>query len=95
METIATVEEKIADDDEEAAEDRDEISEEHDGKKVHHSFWPQPWPENVSQVPPNRDVKKKIEESYNREARRRAIPPAQRYLPCHYFNYICGSSTGA
>lgn len=93
MEFIATEEERLADEEEEAFEE--EITEEQDGKKVHHSFWPQPWPKNVSQVPQTRDLKNKIEEANNEEARRRAIPAAQRYLPCHYFDYIGGSSTGA
>ena len=86
-------EEKIADEDEEKGEE--EIKYEQDGKKVHHSFWPQPLPDNVSQVPPDWEVRRKLAETNNPEARRRAIPAAQRYLPCHYFDYICGSSTGA
>ena len=92
MKFIAIEEERIADEEEEGDE---EIDEEKDGKKVHHSFWPQPLPDNVSQVPPDSDVKRELAEAHNPEARRRAIPAAQRYLPCHYFDFICGSSTGA
>lgn len=95
MQSIAAVEETIADEEEAAAEEGDEIKEEHDGKKVHHSFWPRPWPDNVSQVSQSRELREKIMQAKNSEARRRAIPAAQRYLPCHYFDYICGSSTGA
>lgn len=91
MESIADEEEAIAED----QEQEEEIAEERDGKKVHHSFWPCSWPENVSQVPPDRVQKKKFKEANTAEARRRAIPRAQRYLPCHYFDYTCGSSTGA
>ncbi|MCJ1424450.1 hypothetical protein MMC29_002338 [Sticta canariensis] len=94
MEFIAIEEEQIADKEEEE-EGEEEIKEEQDGKKVHHSFWPQPLPDNVSQVPPNWDVQRRLAEANNAEARRRAVPAAQRYLPCHYFDYICGSSTGA
>ena len=92
MQHIATEEERIADEDEEGEV---EIKKEPDGKKVHHSFWPKAWPDNVSQVPPDWQVKERLKEANSPEARRRAIPAAQRYLPCHYFDYICGSSTGA
>lgn len=89
MESIGAEEEKIAQEEEEEAEELD-------GKMVHHSFWPQPLPLNVSQVPRSEDLHKKIEEANNNpEAQRRAIPKPQRYLPCHYFDVICGSSTGA
>lgn len=65
--------------------------------KVHHSFWPEEWPENVTQVPPTKDQINVADEGFknNKEARFHAMPPVQRYLPCHYFDYICGSSTGA
>lgn len=92
MESIAAEEERIAEED---WQEKAACAEEKDGKKVHHSFWPQPWPDNVSQVPSSSDLEQKIEEANNPEAQRRAIPAAQRYLPCHYFDYICGSSTGS
>lgn len=88
MEIIAEVEE-------EQEEVKEEITEEQDGEKVHHSFWPQPWPNNVSQVAPTRGQRRRMEDALTAGDRRRAIPRAQRYLPCHYFDYICGSSTGA
>lgn len=65
--------------------------------KVHHSFWPEQWPENVTQVPPTKDQIEVADQGfiYNKEAQFHAMPAVQRYLPCHYFDYICGSSTGA
>lgn len=65
--------------------------------KVHHSFWPEQWPENVTQVPPTKEQIEVAEQGfiYNKEAQFDAMPAVQRYLPCHYFDYICGSSTGA
>lgn len=94
MESIAAEEERIAEEEEEEKEE-EEIIEEHDGRKVHHSFWPQPLPDNVSQVPMSKELRRKIDEANSPEAQQRAIPAAQRYLPCHYFDFICGSSTGA
>ncbi|KAF2849951.1 FabD/lysophospholipase-like protein, partial [Plenodomus tracheiphilus IPT5] len=46
-----------------------------------HSFYPMPFPENVVH---HEGVVKPYEE----------LSPAERFLPCHYFDYICGSSTG-
>lgn len=80
MEIIAVVEERIA---------------EQEAEVEYHSFWPQPLPDNVSQLPPSMDQRRTMAEAKTTEARQRAIPVAQRYLPCHYFDYICGSSTGA
>lgn len=96
MQSIATEEEKIAREESQRKEEEgEEIIEEHDGKEVHHSFWPQALPENVSQAPRSWELRKRMEETNDPEARRRAIPATQRYLPCHYFDLICGSSTGA
>lgn len=96
MGSIATEEERIAREESlRKEEEGGEIIEEHDGKEVHHSFWPQALPENVSQVPRSWELKRRMEKANDSEARRRAIPAAQRYLPCHYFDFICGSSTGA
>lgn len=61
-----------------------------------HSFWPEDRPLHVSQVPLT-----EAEEVSKNNARGdpvgelEALSPARRYLPCHYFDYICGSSTGA
>lgn len=94
MELIAAEEEIFERKKEEGVNEN--ISEEQDGKTaVRHSFWPQPWPDNVSQVPPGRNLRTKKEEANNPEAQWRLLPPAQRYLPCHYFDYVGGSGTGA
>ena len=47
------------------------------------SFRPQTRPENVTQCP----LKRKNQNHYKEL-------DAQRFLPCHYFDLICGSSTG-
>lgn len=103
MEMIATEEDEEdgnEDDDgdeneNEEGEGEGEIAEEEVGTKVHHSFCPQPWPDNVSQLPLSAELRRKMSEIKHPETRLRALPAAQRYLPCHYFDYICGSSTGA
>jgi hypothetical protein len=48
------------------------------------SFHPQPLPDDVSQCPPP-DGTQDVESD--------DLDP-QRFLPCHYFDIICGSSTG-
>ena len=58
------------------------------------SFHPFEWPENVSQVPLTADEIRHIDASYHEKDLRR-VPGNRRYLPCHYFNLIGGSSTGA
>jgi hypothetical protein len=63
-----------------------------------HSFWPQRIPSNVSQVPLTNEEKAHVVEAktISDEVQEfTAQSAARRYLPCHYFDYICGSSTGA
>ena len=60
-----------------------------------HSFDPQKWPENVYQVPLTEEEERPIKEAYDPEVKMRHLPRTRRYLPCHYFDHICGSSTGA
>ena len=94
MEFIAIEDGRIAE--EVVEEGEQEINEQLDGKKVHHSFWPQPLPDNVSQLPSDRELNIPIEtKKVQGHGRWRSISAARRYLPCHYFDYICGSSTGA
>ncbi|KAF9700754.1 hypothetical protein EKO04_001391 [Ascochyta lentis] len=57
-----------------AEEDQDEI----------HSFWPEAYPENVSQLAKN----------HNEDNTPERLPAARAFLLCHYFDFICGSSTG-
>jgi len=69
--------------------------EEDDDKAVHHSFWPEEWPEHVSQAPHTEEERQELGNANTKEAECRALSRDRRYLPCHYFDYICGSSTGA
>lgn len=75
------------------AEEESELDE-HD--EVHHSFSPQAWPENVSQIPRTEEEElKRIADATTAEGKCLAMDKARRFLPCHYFDHICGSSTGA
>lgn len=60
----------------------------------HHSFSPVGWPNNVSQCGLTND-----EQSWWNNAaeddEQKALLSTRCYLPCHYFDYIGGSSTGA
>ncbi len=67
--------------------------EEKDG--VYHSFHPEDWPDNVSQAPLTKEEKRPVQAAYDKEIILRSHPRTRRYLPCHYFDHICGSSTGA
>ncbi|KAL9118960.1 MAG: hypothetical protein Q9187_004487, partial [Circinaria calcarea] len=60
-----------------------------------HSFSPEGWPDNVSQVPRTQEEKRQIAAANTPEDKCRAYSNTRRYLPCHYFDHICGSSTGA
>jgi hypothetical protein len=60
-----------------------------------HSFWPEEWPENVSQVDLSKREKDQWDRARTPAAKLRALKRSRRYLPCHYFDYICGTSTGA
>lgn len=62
---------------------------------TYHSFYPQSWPRDVSQVPFTEDEKTRIDDAKSDEEKARALPCTRRCLPCHYFDLICGSSTGA
>ena len=59
----------------------------------HHSFRPQPWQVNVSQVKSSTEEENDYDETD--ESTIGALPKSKRFLPCHYFDYIGGSSTGA
>ena len=62
------------------------LEEERIESRVSSSFFPQLWPGHMSQTPLLQE---------NNDEVVRQLPSAQKYLPCHYFDYICGSSTGA
>ena len=90
MRNIAAEEERIF--------EKQEVNELIDQKqigKAYHSFWPQRLPKNVTQLPLTEDQIRLANEGHTYETQLRAMPASRRYLPCHYFDYICGSSTGA
>ena len=64
-------------------------------EECYHSFQPQEWPENVYQAPLTKEEEEKRQEVHDPQLKVRELPRNRRYLPCHYFDYICGSSTGA
>lgn len=72
----------------------EEEEEEFDGL---HSFYPELWPKNVSQKPYETEENDELQQANSNDptAECRALKPSRRYLPCHYFDYIFGSSTGA
>ena len=59
--------------------------------EIYSSFFPEEWPENVSQVPLTEREATAWKNAYSQEDRLRAISHSRRYLPCHYFDEICGS----
>ena len=71
------------------------ISHEEEREEVYHSFHPEKWPDNVHQAPLTEEEERPIKAAYDREIQMRNLPRTRRYLPCHYFDHICGSSTGA
>ena len=72
-----------------------EAEEKEDEDEIYHSFSPQSWPSHVSPAPLTPEEKTRVDEADGEEAKARALPKVRRYLPCHYFDNICGSSTGA
>lgn len=72
----------------------DYIGNEEEKQDHDHSFRPEGFPENVSQAPMTEEEKQHINEAYDQGQKFRRYPRTTRYLPCHYFDHICGSSTG-
>lgn len=62
---------------------------------VSHSFHPEPYCNTVSGDDLDEDEKSKRKAATNEDDRIKGLKPTRRYLPCHYFDYIYGSSTGA
>ena len=73
----------------------DYIGDEEEKEGIPHSFYPQAWPENVCQAPLTDEEARPIMAAYDAEMKLRALPRTRRYLPCHYFDHVCGSNTGA
>ena len=70
---------------------------ENEDEEVLHSFYPQPWSENASQIPTSAEAERRNISIAGEDAiaRFKAMDKARRFLPCHYFDHVCGSSTGA
>ena len=66
-----------------------------DDREALHSFDPLDFPPNVSQSPLTDKEKEEIRETCDSEDMVRNLPRTRRYLPCHYFDQIGGSSFGA
>lgn len=63
-----------------------------------HSFWPEEWPANVCHGPYEAEEcnrLQKVRSDSSKKAKCQAYKRSRRFLPCHYFDYIFGSSTGA
>ena len=59
-------------------------------KRAEHSFHPGAFPDNVSPGPfSDEPLTKEYEHDY------KTWKSSRKYLPCHYFDVVCGSSTGA
>jgi hypothetical protein len=59
-----------------------------------HSFSPRSYPKDV--CPPSEGEEyTKVKSAKNQAEELSALRREKRYLPCHYFDYICGTSTGA
>lgn len=64
-------------------------------QKEFHSFWPQEFPDNVTQPPYDAEEKANLDFAESDGcSRHTALGHARKFLPCHYFDMICGSSTG-
>lgn len=59
----------------------------------YHSFHPQGFPSNVSHIMTEKESNEL--DHYESHEQYRALASSKRYLPCHYFDYIGGTSTGA
>jgi hypothetical protein len=62
----------------------------------HHSFFPSQFPSNVTQGDFSDEERARQESARGARALTwEYVRDARKFLPCHYFDYICGSSTGA
>ncbi|KAK4944682.1 hypothetical protein LTR10_015852 [Elasticomyces elasticus] len=58
-----------------------------------HSFTPQPFRQNACQVLTPKEMRQR-DAALTEEDKITVLEPVKRFLPCHYFDYIGGSSTG-
>lgn len=61
--------------------------------KAEHSFYPQRYPRNVSQNLTTDERRSFKNAQHDQDLS--ALGSDQCYLICHYFDYICGTSTGS
>lgn len=61
---------------------------------IHHSFHPLTWQEGASRLPMT-ERERLDARNWNPGEKHRALESAKRFLPCHYFDFIGGTSTGA
>jgi hypothetical protein len=62
-----------------------------------HSFWPLQFPEDVTQGPYEPEEIEELraaEQENGKSSVHAALRDPRKFLPCHYFDVICGSSTG-
>ena len=71
------------------------IADKEEADENFHSFCPRPWPAELASDLTKEEMEKKLDAGDSDEEKLRALRRDRRYLPCHYFDYICGSSTGA
>lgn len=69
----------------------------HDQLPAYQSFDPQPYPAHCCHIPRTEDEKNRISQDIDHGDplhEIRNLAEAKRFLPCHYFDYIGGTSTG-
>lgn len=71
------------------------IAEKEEANKNLHSFCPWSWPPELASDLDDVEAQKTLDAGDCDEDKLRALRSDRRYLPCHYFDYICGTSTGA
>ena len=62
---------------------------------TNHSFLPQPWPSSLKTEPFTNDEQRRFQSASGHEEQLAALSLSRRYFPCHYFDCIGGTSTGA
>jgi hypothetical protein len=76
-------------------EERQQAHKAHSNQNRFDSFWPQEFPDNVTQGPFEKeevDEQRQAQEIFQDICH--GLRDERKFLPCHYFDYICGSSTG-
>jgi len=59
------------------------------------SFAPHPFPEGATHGPLTPEEQERKDSAQGDNVSASFYPDTRKFLPCHYFDYICGSSTGA